>query len=94
MYIKIYQNENKHKKESLFFIYDGMTGGTLQLKAYGSENIYLNANPQISFFRSVFKRHTNFAMETIELPFEGTTLTSDAGSAAFSSSDTVLVVTK
>ena len=55
-----------------------MTGGTLQLKAYGSENIYLNANPQISFFRSVFKRHTNFAMENIELPFEGTTTMTDS----------------
>jgi hypothetical protein len=47
LYLCSYLFENKHKKESLFFIYEGMTGGTLQLKAYGSENIYLNANPQI-----------------------------------------------
>ena len=60
-----------------------MTGGTLQLKAYGSENIYLNANPQISFFRSVFKRHTNFAMENIELPFEGTTTMTDSSNATY-----------
>jgi len=60
-----------------------MTGGTLQLKAYGSENIYLNANPQISFFRSVFKRHTNFAMENIELPFEGTTTMTDSSNSTY-----------
>ena len=49
-----------------------MTAGELQLKAYGSENIYLNANPQISFFRSAYKRHTNFSMETYNLIYNGT----------------------
>ena len=49
-----------------------MTGGLLQLKAYGSENIYLNSNPQISFFRSVFRRHTNFSMENFEINYVGT----------------------
>jgi len=49
-----------------------MTGGLLQLKAYGSENIYLNANPQISFFRSVYRRHTNFSMENFEINYVGT----------------------
>jgi len=49
-----------------------MTGGLLQLKAYGSENIYLNANPQISFFRSVYRRHTNFSMENFEINYIGT----------------------
>ena len=49
-----------------------MTGGELQLKAYGSENIYLNGNPQISFFRCVYKRHTNFAMENYRINFDGT----------------------
>ena len=44
-----------------------MTGGLLQLKAYGSENVYLNANPQISFFRSTYRRHTNFAIENYQL---------------------------
>lgn len=58
-----------------------MTGGLLQLKAYGSENIYLNANPQLSFFRSVYRRHTNFAMENFEIPYEGTIgLTEDSNS--------------
>ena len=49
-----------------------MTGGLLQLKAYGSENIYLNANPQISFFRSIYRRHTNFSMENFDLNYVGT----------------------
>ena len=49
-----------------------MTGGLLQLKAYGSENIYLNANPQISFFRSIYRRHTNFSMENFEINYVGT----------------------
>ena len=58
-----------------------MTGGLLQLKAYGSENIYLNANPQLSFFRSVYRRHTNFAIENFEIPYEGTIgLTEDSNS--------------
>jgi len=49
-----------------------MTGGLLQLKAYGTENIYLNSNPQISFFRSIFRRHTNFSMENFEINYNGT----------------------
>ena len=49
-----------------------MTGGLLQLKAYGSENIYLNANPQISFFRSIYRRHTNFSMENFNINYVGT----------------------
>ena len=58
-----------------------MTGGLLQLKAYGSENIYLNANPQLSFFRSVYRRHTNFAMENFEIHYNGTIgLTPDSNS--------------
>jgi len=60
-----------------------MTGGELQLKAYGSENIYLNANPQISFFRSVFKRHTNFAMENYTLVYNGTSSMNEQTNTTF-----------
>jgi len=49
-----------------------MTGGLLQLKAYGTENIYLNSNPQISFFRSIYRRHTNFSLENFEINYNGT----------------------
>jgi hypothetical protein len=60
-----------------------MTGGLLQLKAYGSENIYLNANPQISFFRSTYRRHTNFAMENYQLNFIGTPNLTDTSNTTF-----------
>ncbi len=46
-------------------------GGLMQLVAYGAQDIYLTGNPQITFFKSVYKRHTNFAMESIENPFQG-----------------------
>ena len=48
-----------------------MPGGLIQLASYGSENHYLNGNPQITFFKSVYKRHTNFAMESIDMVLEG-----------------------
>ncbi len=44
-----------------------MPGGTLQLSAYGSKNYYFNGNPQLTFFKSIYKRHTNFAIEQIEI---------------------------
>lgn len=49
-----------------------MGGGLLQLVAYGAQDIYLTGNPQITFFKVVYRRHTNFAIETIEQPFIGT----------------------
>jgi hypothetical protein len=60
-----------------------MTGGLLQLKAYGSENVYLNANPQISFFRSTYRRHTNFAIENYQLNFQGTPNLTDISNTTF-----------
>ena len=48
-----------------------MGGGLLQLSSYGSENQYLHGNPQITFFKVVYKRHTNFAMESIDAIFDG-----------------------
>ena len=48
-----------------------MPGGLLQLYAYGAENEYLNGNPQMTFFKVVYKRYTNFAIETIEVDLNG-----------------------
>jgi len=48
-----------------------MSGGLMQLVAYGAQDIYLSGNPQITFFKSVYRRYTNFAVETIEHPFIG-----------------------
>ena len=44
----------------------------MQLVAYGAQDIYLTGNPQITFFKVVYRRHTNFAMEAIEQTFNGT----------------------
>ena len=49
-----------------------MTGGLMQLVAYGAQDVYLTGNPQITFFKVVYRRHTNFSMESIEQTFNGT----------------------
>ena len=48
-----------------------MGGGLLQLVAYGAQDVYLTGNPQITFFKVVYRRHTNFSMEAIEQTFNG-----------------------
>ena len=48
-----------------------MAGGLLQLVAYGAQDIYLTGNPQITFFKAVFRRHTNFSSESIEQTWNG-----------------------
>ena len=47
----------------------------MQLVAYGAQDIYLTGNPQITFFKVVYRRHTNFAMECIEQTINGATTT-------------------
>ena len=49
-----------------------MGGGLLQLVAYGAQDVYLTGNPQITFFKVAYRRHTNFAMEAIQQTFSGT----------------------
>ena len=49
-----------------------MGGGLMQLVAYGAQDIYLTGNPQITFFKVVYRRHTNFSMELIEQTLNGT----------------------
>ena len=48
-----------------------MGGGLMQLVAYGAQDIYLTGNPQITFFKVVYRRHTNFAIESVEQTFTG-----------------------
>jgi len=45
----------------------------MQLVAYGAQDIYLTGNPQITFFKVVYRRHTNFSMECIQQTLGGTT---------------------
>ena len=55
-----------------------MGGGLMQLVAMGAQDVYLTGNPQITFFKVVYRRHTNFSKECIAQQF--------TGSAAFGSS--------
>ena len=48
-----------------------MGGGLIQLVAYGAQNVYLNCNPEITFFKVVYKKHTNFSIESIKQDFTG-----------------------
>ena len=48
-----------------------MGGGLLQLVAYGAQDVYLTGNPQITFFKVVYRRHTNFSIESIQQSING-----------------------
>ena len=61
-----------------------MGGGLMQLVAYGAQDIYLTGNPQITFFKVVYRRHTNFSMEAIEQTFSGTASLGSSVSATIS----------
>jgi len=47
-------------------------GGLLQLVANGKQDVFLTGNPQISFFKMVYRRYTNFAVESQAMYFDGT----------------------
>lgn len=49
-----------------------MAGALMQLVAYGAQDAYLTTDPEITFFKVVYKRHTNFAMESMEQTLNGT----------------------
>jgi hypothetical protein len=48
-----------------------MAGGLLQLVAYGAQDVFLTGTPEITFWKVSYRRHTNFAMESIEQTFSG-----------------------
>jgi hypothetical protein len=56
----------------------------MQLVAYGAQDIYLTGNPQITFFKVVYRRHTNFSMEAIEQTINGSQTASGSGSVTIS----------
>ena len=60
-----------------------MSGGLMQLVAYGAQDVYLTGDPQITFWKGVYRRHTHFAIESIENTFNG------AASAGASTSVTI-----
>ena len=61
-----------------------MGGGLMQLVAYGVQDIYLTGNPQITFFKVVYRKHTNFSMESIEQTWGGTVTAGGRVSATIS----------
>ena len=51
-----------------------MPGGLIQLIGVGAQNELVNGNPTMTHFRSVYRKHTNFAMESIRMPFSSSNL--------------------
>lgn len=49
-----------------------MAGALMQLVAYGAQDVYLTADPTITFWKAVYRRHTNFAMESMSQTLNGT----------------------
>ena len=48
-----------------------MGGGLLQLVAYGAQDAYITGNPHITFWKVLYKRHTNFSIEAFRVNFTG-----------------------
>jgi len=61
----------------------------MQLVAYGAQDIYLTGNPQITYFKTVYRRHTNFSMESIEQVWCGDSLCGRATSTISRNGDLV-----
>jgi hypothetical protein len=47
-------------------------GALLQLVAMGKQDVFLTGNPQISFYKMVYRRFTNFSVESCRMYFDGT----------------------
>ena len=60
-----------------------MSGAIAQLVSYGAQDVFLTGNPQITFFKSVFKRYTNFSTEAMKVA------TQNVSSLSMDSSTTV-----
>jgi hypothetical protein len=50
-----------------------MTGGLIQMAAHGTQDVFLTGNPSVTFFKVVYRRHTNFSVESIPQYFVGQT---------------------
>ena len=61
-----------------------MSGGLMQLVAQGAQDKYLTVDPEITFFKSMYRRHTNFAIESIEQTFNGSVTSNGKVSATIS----------
>jgi len=63
------------KKKNIVLYYKSIQimsgGGLLQIVAYGAQDIWLTGNPQVTFFKQLYRRHTNFSMQSVEAQFNG-----------------------
>ena len=48
-----------------------MPGGLLNIVAYGNQNVYLNGNPSKTFFKTTYKKYTNFGLQKFRIDFDG-----------------------
>ena len=48
-----------------------MTGGLMNLVAYGSENLLFNGNPKKTFFKATYQKYTNFGLQRFRIDYEG-----------------------
>jgi hypothetical protein len=55
------------KKYYFYLLYYIMPGGLLSILSYGSTDLFLTGAPQITFFKVVYRRHTNFSVESVEI---------------------------
>jgi hypothetical protein len=61
-----------------------MAGGLMNLVSQGQENIVLNGNPQLSFFKKSYKKYTNFGKQNFRLDYDGTSSLNLTTSSTFS----------
>ena len=48
-----------------------MTGGLMNLVAYGTENLLFNGNPKKTFFKATYNKYTNFGLQRFRIDYEG-----------------------
>jgi len=66
-------------------------GGLIQLVAYGAQDVYITGTPEMTYFKSVFRRHTHFSIESIKQTIDGNISTSESkGSTIISRSGDLL----
>lgn len=51
-----------------------MGGGLMQIVALGKQDVYLTGNPQFTYFKTIYRRHTNFATESIMVHWDSNTI--------------------
>ena len=44
-------------------------GGLMQLVSYGAQDLYLTANPGVTFFKTVYQEHTNQFVSSVNNAF-------------------------